>query len=82
QTKPIAQVYDWLHDRVPPELMPKLKDKVIEACNHQIRVIRLEALSPYNVYLYNAPFQALMACALSIHGDDPRAAPVMAFTYD
>jgi VanZ family protein len=82
QTKPIAQVYDWLHDRVPPDLMPKLKDKVIEACNHQIRVIRLEALSPYNVYLYNAPFQALMACALSIHGDDPRAAPVMAFTYD
>lgn len=82
QTKPIAQTYDWLHSRIPPDLMPKLKDKVIEACNHQIRVIRMEALSPYNVYLYNAPFQALMACALAIHEDDPRARPVMAFTYD
>ena len=82
QTKPIAQAYDWLHDRIPPDLMPRLKDKVIEACNHQIRVIRTEALSPYNVYLYNSPFQALVACALAIHGDDPRAQPVMAFTYD
>lgn len=82
QTKPIARTYDWLHERIPPDLMPRLKDKVIEACNHQIDVIRKEALSPYNVYLYNAPFQALMACALAIHRDDPRGDPVMAFTYD
>jgi VanZ family protein len=82
QTKPIAQTYDWLHDRIPADLMPRLKDKVIEACNFQINVIRKEALSPYNVYLYNSPLQALMACALAIHGDDERAAPVMAFTHD
>lgn len=82
QTKPIAQTYDWLHDRIPPDLMPKLQDKVIEACNYQIKVIRQETLSPYNVFLYNSPLQALMACALAIHGDDPRAEPVMAFTHD
>ena len=82
QTKPIAQTYDWLHDRVPADLMPRLRNKVIEACNFQINVIRKEALSPYNVYLYNSPLQALMACALSIHGDDPRSDPIMAFTHD
>lgn len=82
QTKPIALAYDWLHHRVPPDLMPKLRDKVIEACNYQINVIRVERMSPYNVYLYNSPLQALMACALAIYRDDARAAPIMAFTHD
>lgn len=82
QTKPIALAYDWLHHRIPPDLMPKLRDKVIEACNYQINVIRVERMSPYNVYLYNSPLQALMACALAIYKDDPRAASVMAFTHD
>lgn len=82
QTKPIALAYDWLHAQVPPDLMPKLKDKVVEACEYQIHVIRTERLSPYNVYLYNSPLQALMACALAIYRDDPRADPVMAFTHD
>lgn len=82
QTKPIALAYDWLNDRIPPDLMPGLRDKVIEACEYQIKVIRTERLSPYNVYLYNSPLQALMACALAIHRDDPRADPVMAFTHD
>ncbi|MDP3577203.1 VanZ family protein [Methyloversatilis sp.] len=82
QTKPIALAYDWLHHRIPPDLMPRLRDKVIEACNYQINVIRVERMSPYNVFLYNSPLQALMACALSIYRDDPRAAPVMAFTHD
>lgn len=82
QTKPIAQAYDWLHGRIPPDLMPALRDKVIEACEYQISVIRTERLSPYNVYLYNSPLQALMACALAVYRDDPRAEPVMAFTHD
>lgn len=82
QTKPIALTYDWLHHRIPPDLMPKLRDKVIEACNYQINVIRVERMSPYNVFLYNSPLQALMACALAIYRDDPRAAPIMAFTHD
>jgi VanZ family protein len=82
QTKPIALTYDWLHHRIPPDLMPKLRDKVLEACNYQINVIRVERMSPYNVFLYNSPLQALMACALAIYRDDLRAAPVMAFTHD
>jgi hypothetical protein len=39
-------------------------------------------MSPYNVYLYNSPFQALVACSLAVYGDDPRADPVMRFTDD
>ena len=82
QTKPIALAYDWLHSSIPPDLLPKLQDKVVNACNYQIEVIRTERLSPYNVFLYNSPLQALMACSLAIYGDVPRAGPAMAFTHD
>ncbi len=82
QTKPIALAYDWLHERIPPDLRPAMLDKVADACNYQIHVIRTERMSPYNVYLYNSPFQALMACAIALYRDDPRGGPVMAFTED
>jgi hypothetical protein len=39
-------------------------------------------MSPYNVILYNAPLQALMACSLALYGDDPRGDPAMRFTFD
>ena len=45
-------------------------------------MIRDQRLSPYNVILYNAPFQALMACALATFEDDPRSEAVMNFTAD
>jgi hypothetical protein len=47
-----------------------------------IDFIRKERLSPYNVILYNSPFQALMACSLAIYGDDPRSDQIMRFTFD
>ncbi len=47
-----------------------------------IEVIRVDRLSPYNVILYNAPFQALVACAIAVYRDDERGEPVMRFTYD
>jgi VanZ family protein len=82
QAKPIVQAYDWLYDRWNEAQRLALRDKVVEACNHMIEVIRVERHSPYNVILYNAPFQALVACAIALYRDDERGEPVMRFTYD
>lgn len=82
QTKPLAVAYDWLYALWNEQQRAQLREQLVEGCNYQINVIRTERLSPYNVYLYNSPFQALMACAIALYGDDPRGDPVMAFTYD
>jgi hypothetical protein len=60
----------------------QLRDKLAEGCDYLIERIRKDRMSPYNVILYNAPFQALMACSLALYGDDPRGDPVMSFTHD
>ena len=82
QVKPLAVAYDWLYARWDTEQRTQLREKLVDGCNYVIGVIRDERLSPYNVILYNAPLQALMACALAVYGDDPGAEPVMRFTYD
>jgi VanZ family protein len=82
QASPLALAYDWLHDRWTEPQRALLRDKVIAACNHMIEVIRVERHSPYNVILYNAPFQALVACAIAVYRDDERGEPVMRFTQD
>lgn len=82
QTKPLAMAYDWLYDQWTEPQRAQLRGKLADACEYQIDYIRKHALSPYNVYLYNSPLQALMACAISLYGDDPRGDPVMAFTSD
>ena len=82
QGRPLALAYDWLNDQWTASQRLQLLDKVITGCNYIIDVIRKERLSPYNVYLYNSPFQALVACSLVVYGDDPRADPVMRFTDD
>lgn len=82
QTKPIAVAYDWLYSQWNEQQRVQLREKLIEGCDYQIKFIRDERLSPYNVYLYNSPFQALMACSIALYQDDPRGDPIMAFTYD
>jgi VanZ family protein len=82
QVKPLALAYDWLYDRWTPEQRAALLDKTLAGCRYEIDFIRDERLSPYNVYLYNSPFQALVACAIAVYGDRPDAAPVMNFTWD
>jgi len=82
QAMPLALAYDWLFDQFQESQRAQLRDKVIEGCNYLVTVIRKERLSPYNVYLYNSPFQALMACTLAVYRDDPRGEPVMRFAYD
>ena len=82
QTKPLALAYDWLFDQWSPDDRRALLQKTLDACDYETGVIRNERLSPYNVILYNSPFQALMACAIATYRDDPRSAPVMNFTAD
>ncbi len=60
----------------------QLQGKLAEGTEHLIKVIRQERHSPYNVILYNSPFQALVACTLALYRDDPRGEPAMRFTYD
>ncbi|RRQ22852.1 VanZ family protein [Thiohalobacter thiocyanaticus] len=81
QTKPLAMAYDWLYHKWSEPQRASLLEKTLDGCEYQIRFIRRNQLSPYNVYLYNSPFQALMACAIAVHGEHPRAEPVMNFTH-
>ena len=82
QVKPLAVAYDWLFHRWSPAQRAALAAKLISGCHYTIDYIRNERLSPYNVILYNAPFQALMACAIAVYRDDPRGEPIMAFAHD
>lgn len=82
QTVPIALAYDWLYDRFDENQRSRMLAKVEAACDYQIEVItqRLK-LSPYNVYLYNQPLQALMMAAIAQHGDSS-SGRCMRFAYD
>lgn len=82
QGKPLALAYDWLYPRWSESQRTELRGKLAEGCDYIIERIRKERMSPYNVILYNAPLQALMACSLALYGDDPRGDPIMRFTYD
>jgi hypothetical protein len=82
QTKPLALAYDWLYPQWRAADRRALLAKTLDGCDYEIRVIREQRLSPYNVILYNAPLQALMACAIATYRDDARAGPVMNFTAD
>lgn len=82
QTIPIALAYDWLHGRLSSVQQERLLQKTAQACEYQIEVISDKmALSPYNVYLYNSPLQALMMAGIASYGDstDGRC---MSFTHD
>lgn len=82
QGKPLTLAYDWLYWQWSEAQLVQLREKLLDACNYLADRIRKERMSPYNVYLYNAPLQALMACSIALYDDDPRAAPLMNFTYD
>jgi VanZ family protein len=82
QVRALALGYDWLHDRWTEPQRSLLREKLVEGCNYLIALTRDARLSPYNAILYNAPFQALMACAIAVYRDDPGGEPVMRFTHD
>ena len=74
----IAHLYDQWTDMQ----RAQLRSKLTEGAQYIICLIREQRLSPYNVFLYNSPFQALMAAAIALYGEDHRGEPLMAFTYD
>jgi len=83
EVKPLALGYDWLYGQWRADQRKALAAKLVEGSKYIIyRIREEERLSPYNVYLYNSPFQALVAAAIAIYGDDPRGDPVMRFTHD
>ena len=82
QGKPLAVAYDWLYGHWSEPQRAQLQGKLADACDYLIERIRKDRMSPYNVILYNAPLQALMACSLALYGDDPRGDPAMRFTFD
>ncbi len=82
QVKPLALAYDWLYDQWSLTEREALRGKLAQGCDYVIEVIRKEQLSPYNVYLYNAPLPALMACSIALYHDHPRGDAYMAFTHE
>lgn len=82
QVKPLALAYDWLYAHWSDAQRRQLRGKLAEGCEYVIEQIRKKRLSPYNVILYNAPLQALMACSIALYRDEPRGDAIMAFTYD
>jgi glycopeptide antibiotics resistance protein len=82
QAKPIAHAYDWLYDQWDDTQRVALREKLAEGVEYLVNLIRQDRLSPYNVYLYNSPFQALLAANLALYSDDPRGELNMRFTYD
>jgi len=82
QGKLLALAYDWLYEQWSASQRAQLRIKLLDGCDYLIKVIREQRLSPYNVFLYNSPFQALVAGTLATYGDDPRGNAIMAFTYD
>jgi len=82
QAKAVAHAYDWLYDQWDETQRKALRDKLAEGVEYLVHFIRRDRLSPYNVYLYNSPFQSLLAANLALHGDDPRGEINMRFTYD
>ncbi|MCE2572212.1 VanZ family protein [Motilimonas eburnea] len=80
EVKPLAVAYDWLYPRWSQAQRAELQGKLLQGCQFIIDYISKAQLSPYNVYLYNSPLQALMACAIAGYQDAPEFEPVMAFT--
>jgi len=83
QAKPVAVAYDWLYEQWTEAQRAGLRDKLVSNADYLIHRIReKQRLSPYNVYLYNSPFQALIATTLALYGDDPRGELIMRYAHD
>src|SRR5262249_49168215 len=82
QVKPLAVAYDWLYTRWSDAQRAQLEAKLADGCDYVVGVIRNDRMSPYNVILYNAPLQALMACSIALYGDGARGDLLMRFTAD
>lgn len=69
-TEYVALAYDWLHQQWSAAQREQLRARLIDGFAFTYDVIRKQRLSPYNVYLYNSPFQRLLAMAIVLYGQD------------
>lgn len=69
-TEYLALAYDWLYYEWSPAQREQLRARLIDGFAFTYDVIRKQRLSPYNVYLYNSPFQRLLAMAIVLYGPD------------
>jgi VanZ family protein len=81
-TELIALAYDWLYDQWTEAQRLALRDKLADGSDFIIKLIRTDRLSPYNVFLYNSPFQRLMVASVALYKDDPRGELAMRFAID
>lgn len=72
QVKPLAVAYDWLYPHWSENQRRQLLGRLLDGCDYVRGFIREQQLSPYNVFLYNSPMQAWMACSIATRHDDPR----------
>ncbi len=82
QVKPLSMAFDWLYFSWTETQRLALTEKLAQGCHYEIDYIRKAKLSPYNVFLYNSPLQALMACSIALYNEHPDAEDIMAFTYE
>jgi len=76
-TEVVALGYDWLYDQWSADQRRQLQERLADGFEFTYKVIRNERLSPYNVYLYNSPFQRLLAVSIALYRDDPRGEAAM-----
>ncbi|HRP94638.1 MAG TPA: heparinase II/III family protein [Rhodocyclaceae bacterium] len=69
-TEYVALAYDWLHHAWSAAQREQLRARLIDGFAFTYDVIRKQRLSPYNVFLYNSPFQRLLAMAIVLYGPD------------
>lgn len=80
QAKPLALAYDWLYEQWTSAERQRLHDHALGACAYTADQIRNDLLSPYNVFVYNSPLQALVACSIVLYRDSPHGTALFNFT--
>ncbi|HOX07384.1 MAG TPA: hypothetical protein PK280_13360 [Planctomycetota bacterium] len=79
----MAACYDWLYDH--PDFTPEMKKNRCEylalRCQANMSYLKDERENPF-YSRFSGALASLTACALAIHGDDPRAEEYLRYAYD
>lgn len=79
----MAACYDWLynHPDFTPEMKKNRREYLALRCQANMSYLRDEKENPFYSRFAGA-LASLTACALAIHGEDPRAGEYLRFAYD
>jgi len=81
----LAFTYDWLHDRLPPELRDRLRDNLAHHCEVLYSASLAGRTGGGHSFQQNHFWFAHLALAMgaaAIHGEDPRAEEWLAWAWD